>query len=263
VGIPRYINIYRYNPTRGLCSPLGNLQKIMLIPPKVRELANFGLDMMRQHPQHHFDWHIRRAMYKEFKSHDLKRGQAAHGWLAVITAEFVLPIFTAANSEDDLPVRLLDIAQKIMMQQESISLEAIEQLLDEGYMGTGIDAIEWRDKVAYNAEYAGATCYKALLEASGHQDLLDNVETLKIGVYPNGNMVMSIGGTEAGATWSSGDTLSDEEIAHLAAYSDTASPAAIASSCGIDNRIIDYAKLSSFWEWWVNSALKEAWTKVE
>jgi hypothetical protein len=129
--------------------------------------------------------------------------------------------------------------------------------------------VEWRSKVAYNAEYAGWSCYKALLEVRGKRDLFDDLSRVKRG--PTGDYE-HVGNTtrvhwpriSTGeyARWQSGETFTDEDMAHLAAYGDTAGVAAMASACAVETRLIDSNKLLTFWEWWANSAMPEAWNKI-
>ena len=201
----------------------------MKTPDKVRELANVGLEEAYRHPQHHFDWRIRRQIYRLFTMYPL--GSRVHDWLAVLTAERVLPIFSTTFPDDDLPPRLFEAAKRIAEDPITVKEIDLDVLLSEGYHGVGLDATQWHNKIALNAEYAGFAAYKALVEVSGNYDLLGGVGKIKRGTYPSGESVMSIGGTDTIAIWETGDTFSDEDIAHLAAYSDTASAGAMASAC--------------------------------
>src|SRR5690606_24868071 len=142
----------------------------------------------------------------------------AHGWIAVLTAQKVLPIFDHAFPEDTLPSRLLSLAIQVVQGQVPGKSEQVMELLEAGYQATGIDNFSWRKKAVYNAEYAGNACYKALLEAKGSQDLLEQIE--QEGKFTRMFLMNR-----------PPDQVTDENIAHLAAYSDTASAAAIAYAC--------------------------------
>jgi hypothetical protein len=206
----------------------------MPLPDHIQRLITDGLSEMHGHPSHHFDWRTRRTLYHLLRAEEPTIGYGAHGWLAVITAEHVLPLFTSTFPQDRLPYRLLWYARRILTGSLLSASRRLDLIEDQGYMRTGIDMIfyDLRDGViAYNAEYAGAAAYKALVEARGTHDLLDRVEALYDSCEQD-------------------STFSDPDIAHLAAFSDTASTAAIAAACNVESDHIDPARLKAFWEWW-------------
>jgi Immunity protein Imm5 len=233
----------------------------MKLPPVIEQLAVHGLEHMRAHPKHHFDWRIRRQLYRLFQEEDRRAGQRAHGWLAVIAAEHVLPLFTTTFPQDRLPIRLVRYAKRVLTGSIASTSWRMEILEDQGYMGTGIDMLDLRNgTIAYQAEYAGSAAYKALMEARGTHDLLDHVETLR---RHNGYMVMGGGSQKPEYDhYEHGSSFTDEDIAHLAAFSDTASAAAIAYSCEQQQLQIQAERLQGYWEWWVQHALPEAWSRV-
>jgi hypothetical protein len=233
----------------------------MALPDNIQRLVTDGLSAMRAHPDHHFDWRTRRMLYRMFRETDARVGPTAHGWLAVIAAEHVAPMFTTTFPDDRLPLRLLRYATRVLTGSLAPTSWRLDILQDQGYMGTGIDMIDLRDGVvAYHAEYAGDAAYKALMEARGTHDLLDHVETLR---RRNGTMVMGGGTTDAAFdSYEHGATFTDLDIAHLAAYSDTASAAAIAAACEAEREHIHPDRLRAYWEWWGGTAVPEAWRRA-
>jgi hypothetical protein len=205
------------------------------------------------HPEHHYDWRRRRDMYQHMHDYYGERGHEAHGWLAVVAAEQVLPLFTSTFPDDPLPPRLVESARQIMQKVIPPQSDALDALEDEGYLATGIDCMTWRSTIAYNAEYAGDAAYKALMEARGIHDLLQATERLVRG------QEVQVFDLPENMT---AEAITDREIAHLAAYSDTASAAAIASACDKEQFRLTRHELKVFWEWWATTAIAEAWTHV-
>ena len=226
----------------------------MRFPDDISNLAHHGLLQMRQHPEHHFDWRTRRAMYRVMKNSYKRRGYIAHGWLATITASYVLPIFSASIVDDPIPQQLLSCAEQIMQKTVRRRSREVNVLIDDvGYYGTGTDWMDLRDVTAYNAEYAGFSVYKALIEANGAHDLLESTDAFlrgeAVGQLPNFRDIPP-------------ENATDYHIADSISYSDTASTAAIAASCAKERYELDPQKLALFWDWWVTIALPEAWKRV-
>jgi hypothetical protein len=231
----------------------------MDVPLEIQRLASEGLSSANNNPLAHFDWQIRREMYRKFRTIvGNEPGKQVHGWLSVISAEYVLPIFKATFSDDPLPERLIRYAKRVLEGRISADSQRLILLEDQGYMGTGIDMLDLRDgRIAYDAEYAGNTAYKALVEVRNKHILLERVETLR---RDKGYLIMGGGSTSAEFDHlENGITFKDEDIAHLAAFSDTASTAAIAYACESQSFTLSREKLRKFWQWWVSEALPKAW----
>lgn len=233
----------------------------MKVPSEIQQLAADGLEQMYANPKHHFDWRIRRQLYRQFKKINRLAGHQAHGWLALIAAEHVLPIFTSTFPDDRLPARLVRYAKRVLTGSIASTSWRIDILEDHGYMSTGLDMLELRDgKIAYDAEYAGAAAYHALMQARGQHDFLEHVEDLR---RQNGYFVMGGGALRPEFDYyEQGASFTDEDIAHLSAYCDTAGTAAIAYSCDHQQLQIHSHRLQEYWEWWVQSAIPEAWSHV-
>ncbi len=227
------------------------------LPSDLRLLAESGLRAMECHPEHHYDWQTRRTLYRTSRSTYPTLSSSFIGWLAVLAAQYVLPIFTSAITDDDLPQKLVTYAEKIMKGQRRPRSSRVSYLLDQAYLCTGIDCLVWRTITVYNAEYAGTTTYKALIEASGEYDLLENIERdIERGWVEPRNRSRK----DRQPIYPS--DITDSDLAHLAACGDTAGSAAIAYSCARESFTLDATKLRHFWEWWVYSALPHAWQKA-
>jgi hypothetical protein len=234
----------------------------MKIPTEVQDLSHMGLERMYRDSLHHYDWHTRKEIYRFFKEMYPGQCDIIRGWLAVLAAQRVLPFFTHTFPEDNLPVRLLDTAILVVERKTKVADSTIEDLINEGYERLGIDAVHWHGKVAYNAEYAGWSCYKVLLEAYGKYDLFGHLDKWEKDSL-TGAMAFGVRDGAGGiAGWRSSEMFTDEDIAIMGDSGDTAGAAAMASACAVEVHQIDSNKLMTFWEWWVNSAMREAWNKI-
>lgn len=232
----------------------------MGVPENIEQLAVSALEQMRTHPQHHFDWRARRELYHQSKIIAPEQVRQILGRLAIVTAEHVLPIFTAAFPTKRLPHHLVRYARKLVQGTIAVTAPRLDVLEHLAYHDLGIDCLELRGP-AYNAEYAGTAAYKALLQARKGRHLLDRVETLRR--CDDGGMLM--GGGTASPEFDHlqhGSTFTDADFAHLVAYGDTAGAAAIAYACEQERFQLHGDRLREFWEWWVAVALPEAWQRV-
>ena len=222
----------------------------MRVPATISELAQSGIIKMYDHPQNHYDWRIRRTIYRQLVLHP--EGPLVHRWLAVLAAEHVLPIFINSFPNNNLPIQLLDMARRVVKGEVEQTSEEVYLLHEEGYH------FYWEGLPEASARYAGWATYKALVEVSGASNMLENVAELTMGACSSGEIVMSMGAADEQGRWEKDFILTDEDIAHLAAYSDTASSAAIASAYSLTESAINTRKLSMFWEWWVYEALPQS-----
>ena len=219
----------------------------MKVPPNIQLIAYTELRHMTNEKRTHFSWEARRKIYSQFRAATTTvKGNIAHQYLAVIVADHVIDVFNSAFPEDDLPARLLKQAKLIVRKKARKNSTVVESLLEDGYNALGLDAILWRGTTNYPAEYAGFSCYKALLEATGCFTLLDDVETI----------------CPAKRLSQDSARITEEEIAHLAAHGDTASAAAMAVSCKKRSVKSARSKAQAFWEWWVVDGLRKAWQRV-
>jgi hypothetical protein len=220
----------------------------MQVPPEIQALARRGLDKAAHHPGHHLDWRTRRAIYHRTDDDFPAHSATVHGWLAIVTAEHVLPVFTRTFPEDDLPARLVALARRVARGEVSRQEDEVAALMEEGHFGTGIDATTWRGRIAFDAEHAGGACHKALLAVCGFGDGLDHLDD------PGRRHLVHLPVPL--------EQVTDEHVGHLEAFSDTASEAALAWSRGREQRVLDPGRLLAFWRWWVEVALPAAWARV-
>lgn len=227
-------------------------------PTSLRRIADMGLRSLEAHPLHHYDWWTRRDLYHTIATTYPVYAGAFRGWLVITTANYVLPIFTQAISDDDLPQQLVAYAAKIVQHQRKAHSARVSYLLDQGYLCTGIDCLTWRTVTAYNAEYAGTTAYKALLEVREQEAMFGDIDQ---GIKRGWITVLQPGSHNAHPI--TAYDVTDADIAHLAAYGDTAGCAAIAYACAAEQFTLDKDKLRAFWYWWVDSALPYAWHQAQ
>jgi hypothetical protein len=228
---------------------------------------------MEEHPGHHLAPYYRHRIYQVLmrdRNPFIKaKNGGARGWLAVLSAEKVLPIFEHGSFrvEDmpdgilELPSHLLDLSKRVMQGnvsppqalQEATALDADQEfhiLLAESR----------RDPESFpvNAILAGRASAKALREACGLDDmsLLQGDDRWHWLSEPEISNPAQLEGHSA-QTLSHDDPI-DEKFA-LKASADTAACAAVAYACGIASTKCDPGKLEEFWSWWLTEALPKAW----
>lgn len=218
---------------------------------EIKKLISLGLEKMEADSYHNFDWRIRRDIYRRLLEIDKDLNSSIFKNLTILTAEHVLPIFETSFPEDNLPALLLKTAKEISAGKLSKDDPKVVEILDDGYLSTGIDNMTWRKKINYSAEYVGHTCYKALVEVENGYSLLECIESAPR--QYNRNFLTHIE--------KSGQDFFDKDFAHLAAFGDTAGSAAVAFSCEIDKFEIEPQIMRIFWDWWGNEAVRSVLKK--
>ena len=193
-----------------------------------------ALNAVKSEYEHALHWSLRRAIYDALS----EDGGITQGWLAILAAERVLPIFEAASNED-LPRRLIALAKDVLagsLGEEEAWETANEAHYEIGAMG---------DALPLNAYFAAVAASRAVIEACGH----DPFEGLGgFGEFLDQDMDAD--------ELPSDEDFSDEELAEIGG--DAASSAAVASACRTDNSACDPAKLLDFWMWWLTDAISDA-----
>jgi hypothetical protein len=225
-----------------------------LLPKNIQTLVDAAFEEMQADPGHHLSHHRRRVIYDAIKSELGDEARIVQGWLAVIAAERVLPMFEALFPDDNLPRELLDTATGILRGQ--VDDERIEEMQDLGYHASGNCWGYDEDEMPWNVEMAAMSAYRAMIEALGHEPFqnLDKVVIL-------GEVDLGSGTLNEHPEPIKGEQFTDEELC-TDGNSDTAAPAAVASSCGADGPWCDPGKLHAFWEWWLKEAIPDAWERV-
>ncbi|HVN54184.1 MAG TPA: Imm5 family immunity protein [Anaerolineaceae bacterium] len=163
----------------------------------------------------------------------------ARGWLAIITARRVLPVwhmYCPVSVEDNqLPDRLLSIARNAI--SGTIDLErAWHEANDLWFVAgsLGEPAIQRRTDVPNKAFYACDTALKAVHEVFWIEFLQKATEI----------------------EHTSDEYLQDWER-------DSAASAMIAEAGGADAGSLDLRKRHDFWEWWLSQAVPAAWVRSQ
>lgn len=213
---------------------------------EIKKLVSIGLKQMEADPLHNFDWRLRRQIYRNLIDIDQGAGSSHFATVIIMAADHVLPIFQKSFPEDTLPKVLIKTAKDLIDGKLSKDDPKLAEILDDGYLSTGIDNLTWRKTINYSAEYVGNTCYKALVEVENGYSLLEGIESA-----PRKYARNFLGHIEK-----SGQDFFDKDFAHLAAFGDTAGSAAVAFSCEIDKFEIEPQMMRIFWCWWGNEAVR-------
>jgi hypothetical protein len=226
------------------------------LPKEIQELVNSALAEVNSDPLHRLAPQRRQQIYVAFKANANPVGRRACGWLAVITAKKVLPLFQQEFPEDKLPQDLIDTAIGVM--QGRVDDATADDILDEGYHASGNAWGYDETEITWNADLGGSAAYHALKEARG-QEPFDNLEReYKLGVVS----VPSREWVDKYPQPTKGDQFTDEDLCQTE-NSDTAAVAAVAFACQPDGPLCDPSKLQEFWTWWLTAAIPEAWKTAQ
>ncbi len=213
----------------------------MSLPPNLDRLLDATQSAVQRHPEHRLEPARRRAIYEAFGPKTDPVANRARGWLAVLTAQRVLPIFEQALPGEELPRQLIEMAVGVLQGKFDVSL-AVRAAAD----GHEVAGRLWgydEAAVPWNSNLAGNAAHRALAEVAGQAPLAVDAAPInaaydqdKQGIPPN--------------LWS------DEKLAQVAG--DAASSAAVAFACSADSPSCDPDKLLEFWEWWLTEAIPTA-----
>jgi hypothetical protein len=248
-------------------SGYGNLPSSLYVPLDEARMA------MEEHPGHHLAPYYRTRIYQVLmrdRNPFIKaKNGGARGWLAVLSAEKVLPVFEHGSFrvEDipkgklELPSQLLDLSKRVMHNdispsqalQEAAALDAHQEfnmmLNESNYDPEGFPV---------NAIMAGLAAATALGEACGLDDLslLQGDERRRWLSEPIRGKTSQVERDSAQA-FSQDDPIDETFV--LKVNPDAAAYAAVAYSCGINSTKCDPQRLRGFWTWWLTEALPKAW----
>ncbi len=226
------------------------------LPETLQALVNTALADMQADPSHRLSHQRRSQIYDAMGPLTENIGRYARGWLAVITARRVLPIFQAAFPEDTLPQQLLDMAVSILQGRDDEA--AAEELQEWGYNASGNAWGYDEAEMPWNADLAGSATYHALKEARGQPPLqyLDKIFALGVVAWPSGQQIEEYPEARPATQFT------DEDLCQLDS-SDTAATAAVAFACEAGGPVCNPDKLREFWTWWLAEALPEAWETAQ
>jgi len=219
----------------------------MALPASAQALCDQLLALMRSDPDHHITPLQRHELFQAF---DIPHQHTPvvnrfRGWLGILTARYVLPIWHAAlpiwteipqDLPDDnlLPDRLITLAEVVVAGTADLQaawLEVNEQWYVVGNIGDSFTA--HRDDVPLATYYACDAALRALYEA---------LNTDFLGQIP-------------GQADYTDETLPDE-------WRDSASSAVVAYAGDGEAEAVDVLKRRLFWEWWLQEALPTAWKRA-
>jgi immunity protein Imm5 of predicted polymorphic toxin system len=220
----------------------------------ILEIAKAELERLNQDTVRCFDWRKRREIYKLLNVDSETTSNSRHKFLAIQSAEFVLPLFRPIYPDDSLVFELFKGA-KAFSENRVDNFEKLDEIEDKGY-----HASQWfgdnfeNEQREYQSAYAGFAAYKSLVEVRHMIDPWKYVNNMS-----KGNNVMRFGSTDHSG-WVSGQDFTDEEWNHLAALGDTSAAASFAYSTTSTSDRCRPKLLYEFWKWWTEVALPKALT---
>ena len=235
------------------------------LPQALIDGTNQALQTLQSHPKAYVEWRVRQHIYRAFGSYTERPIHIERGWLAILAAQKVLPIFVAAHPYYSLPIHLIAAAiDELGYDRTDATLFAydhaqhVERLLELAYQVLGNPWLDdYNGHVDYAADMAATAANKALQEAHGWEDPFAHIHSFYIGTGEKKGF-MSLRKEAQPQWWEPATNYSEEQWIYLAAVGDTAGAAAIAYA-GQSDRTCDRAKLEEFWTWWLQDAIPEAW----
>ncbi|HEX8219006.1 MAG TPA: hypothetical protein VF914_07305 [Chloroflexia bacterium] len=244
------------------------------LPDEVLQVTTDALINMRSSPTHHLAPFYRYQLYRTLgrvvgSASSSREGSddgvsTVQAWLAILTAERVLPLFEGAifaldDMDEDflhLPRQLIDMARGLMMGQ--LDLESARWEAGEAHelFGNWLSESDYDpDAVPLNAVLAGNAAQRALSEAAGWDYfLLMSAENEQRWSQPPD---LSTYPQKQALDLESQEPLTDEQLVYEG--SDTAGKAAVAYACSTTSVRCEPERLEEFWTWWLTEALPEAW----
>lgn len=233
-----------------------------MLPDTIQHLIRTADWAVRAHSQHQMNWRQRHTIYTAFDTTTPSIGTQARIWLAILTAEYVLPIFEATFAEvcfeppeDDayaeLPRQWITLAHTIV--EGRSDPQSIAEYRHMAHTNMGCMQLDY-GSLARNMVAAAEAAYRATKEALGivpfHDLHLYSISPRGFGSYGQIHDTDAVRATE----WP------DTRLAFLAG--DVAAAAAIAFSCNRTSLECDSGKLLTFWGWWLAEAIPTAWAKA-
>jgi len=232
----------------------------MTLPSDVEQAIEKAYHEMLKDVHHNLHLKQRLYIYKAITVTAGFKAKKIRGWLALLTAKLVLPIWEKEKPDDKLPRTLLQVAENFLL--NNISLEEIDKDYNLKSIVAGGLYVNW--DISTEADYSLDAIVTALAEILG--------------------IVLNSEQTQRQIEWEIEQGFPDEMMIRL--YVDTALVTVCAYS-GISfdwdalnikqlnaisdsEEIIAYVKTSfnpnfnptkrlEFWEWWLTKAIPQAW----
>jgi hypothetical protein len=226
------------------------------LPEEIKQGIALALAEVNAEPKHRLSHQRRRKLYDLFKTFSDLNTHRAIQWLAVITAQRVLPLFQQEFPDDTLPEELINAAIGVL--KGKVNDTTADDIQDQGYQASGASWGYDEETITWNADLAGSAAYHALMESRGQEPFehLDKIFEIGVVSVPSGNWVDKYPKPKGA------DQLTDESLCQFP-NSDTAGVAAVAFSCRSDGPICDTLKLKEFWVWWLTEAIPKAWEMAQ
>lgn len=197
--------------------------------PALQQALQQAQTALLSDPQYQLLPWYRRAIYQAFSSLTYRRVLIARAWLGILTAQYVLPRWNQAWPEDTRPDELLQLVIGVVH-----GTSPPQSLLDVHQYA------QWIRDQDYDCltppQYQGFFAMLAILEARN--------ETL--GMFKlEGRALLTPSSV-------------DEDMGLY--FGDTARWAAVASVSEVDDSITARAERRAFWEWWLGTAIPQAWS---
>lgn len=217
-----------------------------LVPAELQLLLEQGHAAMLQNQQHLLAPSYRDRIYRAIGSEDDYHAKRVRGWLGLLTAQKVLPIWKQAWFRsglaklpwpDDIPQpeHLLQHTEAVLVGSADIEIAEAAMQASEAWL-LQLDSTAVGLNLPITGFFAGLASVKALLEALGYHPFV------------------------GGEPWISADysdtfdlDLESSDAAKWAAY------AWAGREVDSDSNIV---KRKEFWEWWLREAIPTAWHMV-
>lgn len=236
----------------------------MSVPEALKPAITNALSTIMDDPNGEFGPIRRKAFMASWHSLNIPVATLAYQFLNVLAAEHVLPVYEGQEHlswtnnwyHKEMPRRIIQIAKATITQEipEDVASNAAALYHTMiGNMGDGMPC---------NAFVALQAAYRALRVCSDYKPLSEFENLSRIAFVGTFKINTSTGQAEK----QEGRALRGEQFSDMdwaeSGKSDAAAAAAIAWSCTPDTYLPQVNKLKSFWEWWFNTAIPEAWNMI-
>ncbi len=182
------------------------------------------------HPEHQLLPIHRQTIYRALVRADVNTGSRARGFLAYLSANYVLPIWTSAGANDRIVEDTVTMAKAFWRGHETLA--AAELQLGKAWIY--LEQLATTPMGDTRAFLAGFAAVKALAETMDRDTFLDAIIT---------------------------DASTDRDLDPWS--SDTALYAAGAFGGPVWGPVSDTSRRQLFWEWWLGTAIPVAWRTTE